>query len=381
MDDKLIMEGLQPYFKGNTSSLRLMNSRLGNLDYPIYKPDTVEGVLNMAKHLKVQGGFSQQDRMIRDKRRSLDKATLYSYQGAWIKKHIYDFEPTMDGQKESAPVRALINSNKIKDDFDEKIISVGFEHDFRVGDVFEWCNTKSYWLIYLQDLTELAYFRGDVRRCRYEIEWYNEQGKKCRTYAAVRGPIETKINFIQKHSISVDEPNHSLHLLLPKNVDTLTQFQRYSRFYLQGTSEGEPKTCWQVEATDAFSAPGILEINAVEYYANEITDDVENGIVDAFVVKPIDPNPEVDNEYEIFGFTFIKPKKEYEYYIYNSLNDKWYLDNDLPLSYKTYRTSEGYNAIKLKWDTSMSGQFDLWFGHSDKEKAKYKKTIVVESLF
>jgi hypothetical protein len=119
--------------------------------------------------------------------------------------------------------------------------------------------------------------------------------------------------------------------------------------------EGEPKTCWQVEATDSFSTPGILELNAVEYYANETTDDVDNGIVDAFVVKPVDPNPDVGDECEVFGFTFIKPKKEYEYFIYNSLNDKWYLDNNLPVTYKTYRTDEGYNAIKLIWSTPMSG--------------------------
>jgi hypothetical protein len=55
----------------------------------------------------------------------------------------------MDGVKEAPPVRALINPDKLKDDYDEKIVSVGFEHGFQVGDVFEWCNTKSYWLIYL----------------------------------------------------------------------------------------------------------------------------------------------------------------------------------------------------------------------------------------
>jgi hypothetical protein len=80
------MEELYPYFKGKTSSLRLMNSRMGNLDLPRYKPDTVEGVNEMALKLKANGGFPQQDRMIRDKRRSLDKAMLYSYQGAWVKK-------------------------------------------------------------------------------------------------------------------------------------------------------------------------------------------------------------------------------------------------------------------------------------------------------
>jgi hypothetical protein len=37
--------------------------------------------------------------------------------------------------------------------------------------------------------------------------------------------------------------------------------------------------------------------------------------------------------------------------------------------------------VSLKWEQSYSGQFDIWFGYKDKDKAKYKKTIVVESLF
>lgn len=375
------MEELFPYFKGKTSTLRLMNSRLGNQDLPKYRPDTVEGANEMAKRLTVHGGFPQQDRMIRDKRRSLDKAVLYSYQGALIKKHYYDFDPTMDGVKEAPPVRALINPDKLKDDYDEKIVSVGFEHGFQVGDVFEWCNTKSYWLIYLQDMTELAYFRGDIRRCRYEIEWQNEDGETRRTYAAIRGPVETKIDYIQKHGISVDNPNFSLHLLMPKNPATLKQFKRYSKFYLQGTIEGEEKTCWRVEATDSFSLPGILELNAVEYYANETTDDIENGIVDAFVVKPIDPNPEVNDIYEVFGETFIKPKKEYQYYINNTQQGNWYIDANVPVNYTVSINEKGYNTISIKWIQSYSGQFDIWFGNKEKEKAKYKKTIVVESLF
>ena len=375
------MEELFPYIKGKTSVLRLMNGRLGNQDLPRFRPDTVEGANEMAKRLTAHGGFPQQDRMIRDKRRSLDKAILYSYQGAFIKKHYYDFDPTMEGVKESPPVRALINPDKLKNDYDEKIVSVGFEHGFQVGDVFEWCNTKSYWLIYLQDMTELAYFRGDIRRCRYEIEWRNEDGETRRTYAAIRGPVETKIDYIQKHDISVDNPNFSLHLLMPKNPATLKQFKRYSKFYLQGTVEGEEKTCWRVEATDSFSLPGILELNAVEYYANETTDDIENGIVDAFVVKPIDPNPEVSDMYEIFGETFIKPKKEYQYYIDNTQQGNWYIDTNVPVKYTISINEKGYNTISVKWNQSYSGQFDIWFGNKEKEKAKYKKTIVVESLF
>ena len=375
------MEELYPYFKGQNAQLRLMNTRMGNQDLPRFKPDTVEGATEMAKRLSAHGGYPQQDRMIRDKRRSLDKATLYSYQGALIKRQIYDFVPTMEGVKEALPVRALINPNKLKQDYDDKIVSIGFEHGFQTGDVFEWCNTKTYWLIYLQDLTELAYFKGDIRKCRYEIEWYDETGKKCRTYAAIRGPVETRIDYIQKHRISIDDPNHSLHLLMPKNIDTLKKFKRYSKFYLQGLDEGEEKTCWRVEAIDSFSTPGILEINAVEYYANEDTDDIDNGIVDAFIVKPIDPNPNVNSIYEIYGEIFIKPKKEYNYYIINNQSGNWYVDTNAPVKYIASKNEKGQNSVSLKWEQSYSGQFDIWFGYKDKDKAKYKKTIVVESLF
>mgnify|MGYP001772177633 FL=1 len=47
-------------------------------------PSPIEGVNDMAKMLHTSGGYTQQERMIKDKRRSLDKAVLYSYQGALI---------------------------------------------------------------------------------------------------------------------------------------------------------------------------------------------------------------------------------------------------------------------------------------------------------
>ena len=89
--------------------------------------------------------------------------------------------------------------------------------------MFEWIGTNTHWLIYLQDLTELAYFRGDIRKCSYEIAWEDEDGMHS-TYVALRGPVETKINYIQKHGISVDIPNLSLNLLMPLNDATLKYF-------------------------------------------------------------------------------------------------------------------------------------------------------------
>lgn len=377
-----MLEDLYPYFKGRNAHLNLMNIRMGNTEMPKYQPAQIDNLLLMERQLDTRGGYGQQDRMIKDKRKTLDKATLYSYQSAWIKRQIYDFEPVMEGVREADPVRALINPNKVKADYDEKTLSVGFEHGFRVGDVFEWCNTKTYWLVYLQDMTELAYFRGDIRRCSYEIAWKDENDVYQRTYVALRGPVETKIEYIQKNNISTDKPNYSLNILMPKTTANLKKFKRYSRFYLQGLVEGEDNTCWRVEAVNTMSTPGIIEINAVEYYANEHEDDLENGIADGLIMKPIDPNEGDELSGNIIGETFIKPKKEYIYYIDSSLYGDWYISNKkFPVKMETFSDDQGRNAVKIKWNSTYSGQFDLWFGDADGPLLDYKKTIVVESLF
>lgn len=315
------------------------------------KPSQFEALNEMALRLRTGGGYPQQDRMIHDKRVSLDKAIKYSYQGAKIR---------VLGRQEGI-VPALINPNKLKQDYDDKIVSIGFEYGLKPGMVFEWMNTGTKWLVYLQDLTELAYFRGDIRKCSHSISWVDEEGNTHTTFIAVRGPVETKITFIQKEGISVDQPNHSLNILMPLNEETQSYFKRYSKFYLQGLD-----TCWRVEATDSISIPGILEITAVEYYSNKITDDVENGIVNGLVIEPIKPEIE---EVSIIGEGFIKPKRTYEFTYTGKEDASWELDSYLPLE----KEING-KTIKLKWTKTYSGQFVLKYGSAE-------RTIVVESLF
>lgn len=335
-----------------------MKGRLGVYEKP-FDPDTtsIEGVEEQSKRLQQAGGNRQQERMIKDKRRSLDHAVWYSYQAAEVVK---------TDATDRKPVRALINPNKLKADYDDKIISVGYEYNFEVGTVFEWLGTKTYWLVYLQDLTELAYFRGDIRKCTYEIAWEDEDGLHS-TYAAVRGPVETKINFIQKHGISIDTPNHSLSILMPKNEDTLNYFKRYKKFYLQGDD-----TCWRVEATDWISTPGILEVIAVEYYANETEDDIENGIVGGLITEIKDPNGDIE-KIDIIGETFIKPKKSYQYTFSGREAQTWFVDTK-KYPVKLEFDAEDPRNLTLTWTSGYSGQFVLKYGD-------YEKTIVVESLF
>ena len=336
-----------------------MQGRLGVYDRYQEKQvlDTdIQGVNNQFVRLNHQGGNLQQNRMIKDKRRSLDRALVYSYQGADVRK----IDSTSDDY-----VRALINPNKLKQDYDDKIISVGYEHHFECGDIFEWKGTETYWLIYLQDLTELAYFRGDIRKCSHQINWEDENGKHS-TYAAIRGPVETKINYIQKHGISVDTPNYSLNILLPKTADTLSYFQRYNKFYL---ADDELKVCWRIEAIDWLSMPGVLEINAVEYYANEFEDNLEDGTVGTLKTEPINPNNSFIED-TIVGETFIKPKREYEYEYIGNLVGKWSIKENYPI-----KLVQDGKKVKLRWLNTYSGQFDLIYADC------FKKTIVVQSLF
>ena len=333
-----------------------MKGRLGVYDKKPFdfERNTIEGIEDQSMRLRQQGGNRQQERMIKDKRRSLNHAVWSSYQAAEVVK---------TDAEDRKPVRALINPNKLKQDYDDKILSVGFEYEFAPGTVFEWIGTKTYWLVYLQDLTELAYFRGDIRKCSYQIAWEDEDGYHT-TYVAVRGPVETKINFIQKHGISVDTPNHSLSIMMPKNEETLNYFKRYSKFYLQGDD-----TCWRVEAIDWISTPGILEVTAVEYYANETEDDIDNGIVGGLIEEIKDPNNET---VEIQGDTFIKTKKKYTYSYTGSEALIWTVDSKYPVVLEFDKNDP--RNITLTWTAGYSGQFELKYGN-------YSKTIVVESLF
>lgn len=345
------------YDLSSKNPFRLMKGRLGVYEKRPINPSTsqLDGIQLQGIRLGQEGGNRQQERMIKDKRRSLDRAVWNSYQAAEIVK--------IDAE-DKTPMRALINPNKLKQDYDDKILSVGYEYHVSPGTVFNWLGTNTYWLIYLQDLTELAYFRGDIRKCSYQIAWEDEDGRHI-TYAAVRGPVETQINFIQKHDISLDEPNHSLNILMPKNEYTIKYFKRYSKFYLQN----DP-TCWRVVATDQISMPGILEVNAVEYYANETEDDIQEGIVGG-LLEPIE-DPNAGASMSIVGDTFIKVKKTYQFRFDGTLAALWKIDKKYPVVLTP--DPKDPRKVTLKWNSSYCGQFDLYYGD-------YKKTIVVESLF
>ena len=324
----------------------------------------------MRKRLEWQGGVRQEDRMIKDKWRTLQRALQYSYQACTVQMvqkscQVLNADPSaIDNEFGIFPVwRALINPDKVKQDYDDKIISIDHMAQYEPGDVFEWEKTGSHWIIYLEEITEDAYFRGEIRRCRHKIKFKDQDGNWCETYAAIRGPVETQIESIQKNQIRIDKPNLSLNILMPRNNKTIHAFDRYNEFLFAGR-------CWKVQTPDDISMKNVLEINAEEDYINRDTDDIKNEMKDGLIIESEDPTPESG----IIGETFIKPMIQ-ETYSVEEANGAWsILENNIPVTI----CPSGDKSVQITWNKTTHGQFTLIW---EKDDIILEKVIVVESLF
>ena len=296
----------------------------------------------------------QHERMVQDKLRSFHRALLYSYQTAWIKK---------DGDESAGYVRALINPDKVKFDYDEKIVSIDSIHGFKSGDTFEWKGTDTHWIILKQELTELAYFRGNVRRCQLLEVIDPDTKENYSVWAAIRGPVETNINFIQKAGLVAHVPNMTLNIYVPLNEQTQKLFNRYFRFKFAGLY-------WMVQAYDSISTPGIIEFTAKEDYDCEHED---------LLIEPVDPNPPPTNLTApvIEGDTFVRPLvtsefKATQYIPTYSWSISLPTDKQKVEDVLTWESKD--NTIKVTWTSMVSGSYIITYGD-------LTKTIVVESLF
>ena len=219
----------------------------------------------MKQRLMYDGGPTQDDRNVKGKWYSFRAACGNSYQAEWI---------TFNEQK----CRCLINPDKLKEDYDQKVISIDFKYGMQNGDTFYWDRSKHHWLVYLQDYNEEAYFRASIRRCDYEID---VNGHKYWIY--LRGPVETAIIWRQKHQIEFNELNYSLLFYIKKNEETLEFFERFKKIKFDGHN-------WRVATTDKYSQDGIIEVYLEEYYDNEM----EDAMIEPVVIEPDKMHPYID---------------------------------------------------------------------------------------
>ena len=72
-------------------------------------------------------------------------------------------------EKTGRVLPALINTDNLKADYDKKYLSVDFCADLNPGDTFECIDDGTHWMVYLPSLTEIAYLRAEIIRCRYQL--------------------------------------------------------------------------------------------------------------------------------------------------------------------------------------------------------------------
>lgn len=294
--------------------------------------------------------------MIEDKLRSLKRAMLYSYQAATA---ILE-----DGRE----FRCLINPDKTKTEYRDKIISIPFEDvclnknragkttegfetiGMKVGDTFEWKEDKTYWLVYLRYEEERAYFRAEIRNCDAEIEI---NGKKYRGY--LRGPDGDETVWRTKHNISwVDIDYHAV-LYITNNEDTKDYFHRFKKLKINNKP-------WEVQVVDAISNEGLIMVALKEDFSNELADKMlektqENDvqieqIPDEPVFEPIEdeePTPQIIGPQEVYPYD----KKKYS--IQNACDGYWIVNNEK----KAVIAHQSKKTVTIDFITGRSGDIEL----------------------
>lgn len=229
----------------------------------------------LEKRINYYGGANQQNRMIQDKLKTLKKALLYSYQAATA---IFN-----DGRE----FRCLINPDKNKPDYDNKILSIPYkdiclnaprigkrtegqvETNVKSGDVFIWKQNNEHWLIFLQSLDEKAYFRSQIRKCQTEVQ-VGEQ----KYWVYIRGPVETDIKWKTKSGVMWNSLNYSIVFYITADNNTQQNFKRFANVKVLDPRDNEEKT-WEVAGVNPYYGDGIIQVFANEYFENKIKEQAE----------------------------------------------------------------------------------------------------------
>lgn len=318
----------------------------------------------MKRRINYYGGAAQQDRMIRDRLWTLMRATKHSYQAARFNRYP-EYEKEVVG---------VFNPVTVNQDYDTKMISTPFDSGYKVGDVFRWENTQTLWIIYNQNLTELAYFRGSTRRCNYMVRWVNGERELCETPISVIGPSmpdhTRMINGMMAGSFIV--PSGNLICLVTDNQKNRGYFHDDQTFIILGIS-------YRVTNIDRLSMPGVIQIHATEYTTNMIEDDVEEDIRNAWNIQPI--IPEHQSEYGIEGPVSVKPYEEAEFTAIVK-GGTWFIAENreggkrLPAKFVEYDCSQ--KVVHVYWDAPQRGGYTLLYELPD--GTRYERYILVESL-
>ena len=374
---------------------------------------------NMKNRINYHGGPTQIERMNEDKLRSLKKALLYSYQAATaILSGGREFKclinPNklsldLDNKIISIPFKDIcLNEGVLAEDLDsehnkkvegnwedttdlvatltyedqwgdtvdkedienvpdpesKETVSSGIvETGIKEGDVITWKENGSHWIIYLRRLEETAYFRADIRRCRYQLTL----GNGSEYWAYVRGPVEQSILWMQNNGNYFNKLNYSLIMYITQNTETLKYFHRFKKVMING----QP---WEVQAVDSISTPGILEIALKETYNNTIENNIEKAVEDAQKKETIEEKSGI----YIYGAEKVYPYEVHTYELKNyNGSGRWVVTNESRKNLVKIKNSNT-NSIELFIITGKSGSFTL--SYMEENLAVAELNIDIDSL-
>lgn len=281
----------------------------------------------LAARLTYDGGNAL-GRINKQKLRSLQAALKNDYNSRLIKTPLHSAWP------------ALINLNNLKSDYDKKYVSVEFDAGLEAGDVFECLDDGTHWMVYLPILTETAYLRSEIIRCRYTMTIDDEE-----YWIYFQGPTETDLRWFIKRGINANELNLSGTIYIKLNAQTRAFFERFTHIKVDGH-------IWEVQVTDSISVPGILEIEVQEYYDNPIAE-----------LPEIKRSVDYSDEDVIIGETIVPQNAIIGYYIPKDyLNNKYewkILDNP---RVEIIEVMNNGNMCKVKVHDGAIGSYVIKYG-------------------
>lgn len=318
-------------------------------------------------------------RIREDKLRSLKRALYNSYQSAVI---------VFDKDDRQYHFRCLINHDKLKVDYEDKILSIPFKeipvelegeegsiaekivdtgtpgrfldqlgnpvldtndqviYQYRVkaGDTFKWVSGNegympdSYWIIFLQYSEQTAYFRGQIRKADDEIEVIpidqdGSPGDPVIYHGWTTGPNEDQAIWNVKKGVVWNDMYYTKILYITKDETTKAFFKRFDRVVINGQT-------WEVQGyndnygTSSKNAEGgMIRVALKETYTstNQIIQDMKE--------------TEQSSDYEILGPSEVQSYDTVTYYVYNGTGS-WILPTAAPIDIISQTTNELKIEIK-----------------------------------
>lgn len=432
-----------------------LKNRLGlNNDRFQHYNSNQTGLSNLQARLNVRGGVDQWTRMRQDKLRSLKKTLLYSYQSAIVQKYnvqtgtlienllliisilqnnnikllteeqlnilaeveeqynfsildrtsldyIIQLQEIINILKNQQPFfRCLINHDKLKVEYQDKIISIPFfdipvngtepiNTNFHNGTVFKWIHGNkeewtpdTYWIVYMQYSEETAYFRAQIRKADQEIEilTIDDEGNETTSYYRgwMTGPNQTAIIWNIKKNVTWNDMNYTKILYITKDQNTSIFFKRFDRVIINGVP-------WQVQAyNENYSTDktgendfGIIRVALKETYTSS------NQFINQ-TIKKIEQKKEAQAEYDlqhtetrIDGPTTVKPYSQVTFIAKNfDMAAEWTL-YDTPLArIKTISEDRKTVIVEILTGTSNKNGFYINYGNSEETKVH----VIIGSL-